>query len=189
MPRLARVVLRIGAAAGLALAAPAAAQTPAEIEAGREAFARAVAVFQHPRCTNCHNRGEGPGQGNTPRAHFSNVKRGADGRGDGPTRCTNCHKATNTGGGTTPGAPDWRMPPPGRAGWDGLTPAEICAALKDRERNAGLSVDQVVEHMAKDPLVLWAWAPGGIRAKPPLAHDEFMALMRSWRAGGGSCPG
>lgn len=145
-------------------------------------------MFQHPRCTNCHNRGEGPRQGNTPRAHLSNVKRGPEGRGEAPLHCVNCHKSTNTGVGTTPGAPDWRMPPPGRAGWDRLTAGEICAALKDPRRNAGLSLEAVVEHMVKDPLVLWAWTPGGIRSKPPLAHDAFIGLMRRWRAGGGPCP-
>jgi hypothetical protein len=165
---------------------PATAQTPAD--AARAAFARAVPVFQHARCTNCHNRGEGPRQGNTPRAHMSNVKRGPEGRGEGSLRCASCHKAANSAGGAVPGAPDWRMPPPGRAGWDGLTPAEICAALKDPARNAGLTPDQVVEHMAKDPLVLWAWTPGGIRSKPPLEHAAFLELMRTWRAGGAPCP-
>ena len=80
------------------------------------------------------------------------------------------------------------MPPPGRAGWDGLTPGEICAALKDPQRNAGLTLEVVVEHMVKDPLVIWAWEPGGIRSKPPLPHAEFIALMRTWRAGGAPCP-
>jgi mono/diheme cytochrome c family protein len=184
------VKLRAIAFAGWAIASalPACAQTPAEEAAAREAFARAVAVFQHPRCTNCHNRGEGPRQGNTPRAHQLNVKRGPEGRGVGAQACTACHKAQNTAGGAIPGAPDWRMPPPGRAGWDGLTPAEICAALKDPARNAGLRPDQVVEHMAQDKLVLWAWAAGGIRSAPPLAHAEFMALMRTWNAGGAPCP-
>ena len=78
---------------------------------------------------------------------------------------------------------------PARAGWDGLTPAEICAALKDPARNAGLTPAQVVEHMAKDPLVLWAWAPGSIRGEPPLGHAAFLDLMRTWRAGGAPCPG
>jgi hypothetical protein len=173
-------------ALALAGAQPALPQTPAED--ARAAFRRAAPVFQHPRCANCHNRGEGPQQGNTPRAHMLAVKRGPDGRGAGVQRCTACHKAQNTGGGSVPGAPDWRMPPPGKAGWDGLTPAEICAALKDPARNAGLTPDQAVEHMARDPLVLWAWEPGGIRSKPPLAHADFIALMRNWRAGGAPCP-
>ncbi len=182
-------VLRLGLIAlALARAADSFAQTPADIDAARAAFARAAAVFQHPRCTNCHNRGEGPQQGNTPRAHISNVKRGPEGRGEAGRLCTACHKATNTAGGAVPGAPDWRMPPPGRAGWDGLTPAEICAALKDPARNAGLTPDQVVEHMAKDALVAWAWAPGGIRNRPPLPQAEFLDLMRTWRAGGAPCP-
>lgn len=184
--KLQRAVLAILA---IAFAPTALAQTPADIDAARAAFLRAAPVFQHPRCTNCHNRGEGPQQGNTPRAHIGNVKRGPEGRGDAGRLCSSCHKATNTAGGTMPGAPDWRMPPPGRAGWNGLAPAEICAALKDPARNAGLTPEQVVEHLGKDALVAWAWSPGGIRSKPPLPRDEFLELMRAWHAGGAPCPG
>jgi hypothetical protein len=42
--------------------------------------------------------------------------------------------------------------------------------------------------MAKDGLVAWAWAPGGIRNRPPLPLAEFLDLMRTWRAGGAPCP-
>jgi len=188
MTRTHRLKSSLAAAALLFPSAGAAsAQVPSEADA-RAAFLRAAPVFQHPRCTNCHNRGEGPRQGNAQRIHLLNVKRGPEGRGDDAQPCVSCHKAQNTAGGAVPGAPDWRMPPPGRAGWDGLTPAEICVALKDPQRNAGLRPDQVVEHMAKDPLVLWAWAAGSLRTAPPLTHAEFMALMRTWHAGGAPCP-
>lgn len=172
----------------LAVAAPAAAQS-SDADAARRAFLEAAPVFAHPRCTNCHTREEGPRQGDARRPHQLAVKRGPDGRGETATqRCTSCHKAANTAGGAIPGAADWRMPPPGRAGWDGLTPAEVCAALKDPARNAGLTLDQVVEHMGKDALVAWAWSPGGRRAAPPIARDAFLALMRTWRDKGGACP-
>lgn len=180
--------LALCAALGFAALRPASAQSPPDADAARDAFARAVAVFQHPRCTNCHNRGDGPRQGDAQRVHQLNVKRGPEGRGEASTRCASCHRPTNTAGGSIPGAPDWRMPRPGHAGWDGLTPAEICAALKDPQRNAGLTLEVVVEHMVKDPLVVWAWQPGGIRSKPPLPHADFIELMRTWRAGGAPCP-
>lgn len=171
-----------------ALTAPAGAQAPND-DAARRAFLEAAPVLAHPRCTNCHTRAEGPRQGDARRPHQLAVKRGPEGRGETATqRCTACHKAENTAGGAIPGAADWRMPPPGRAGWDGLTPAEICAALKDPARNAGLTLDQVVEHMAKDALVAWAWTPGGRRTAPPIARDAFIALIRSWRDRGGACP-
>src|SRR5262249_42639932 len=179
-------VAALAAATALTVAAPAPAQQDAD--SALAAFALAAAVFQHRRCTDCHSRGEGPRQGDSQRAHQMNVKRGPDGRGEGATRCASCHRATNTGGGTIPGAPDWRMPQPGRAGWDGLTAGEICAALKDPQRNSGLTLDQVVEHMATDKLVAWAWEPGGLRSKPPIPLAEFIALMRAWRAGTGACP-
>jgi mono/diheme cytochrome c family protein len=185
------VDLRSVGLAGALLAAlvqPGVAQTPEAAEAARRAFVEAARVLLHPRCTNCHNRGEGPRQGDGSRAHQLNVKRGPEGRGEGAGRCTACHRAANTAGGAVPGAPDWRMPPPGRAGWDGLSPAEVCAALKDPARNAGLTVEQTVEHMRTDALVRWAWEPGGRRATPPLAHEAFIALMRQWSERGGACP-
>jgi hypothetical protein len=172
----------------LAFAAPAGAQS-SDAERARRAFLEAAPVFLHPRCTNCHTREDGPRQGDARRPHQLAVKRGPEGRGESATqRCTACHKAENTSGGAIPGAADWRMPPPGRAAWDGLAPAEICAAIKDPARNAGLTLDQVVEHMSKDALVAWAWAPGGRRTAPPISRDAFLGLMRAWRDGGGACP-
>lgn len=126
----------------------------------RRAFLEAAPVFAHPRCTNCHTLADAPRQGDAQRVHQLGIKRGPEGRGETATqRCAACHKAENTSGGVIPGAADWRMPPPGRAGWDGLTPRETCEAIKDPARNAGLTLLQVVEHMDRDPLVLWAWSP------------------------------
>ena len=50
---------------------------------------------------------------------------------------------------------------------------EICVQIKDRERNGGRSLDDLVHHIGTDTLVGWAWAPGigrqpapGTQAKP-----------------------
>lgn len=170
------------------LCAPATAFAQPDDAAARRAFLEAAPIFAHPRCTNCHHRGEGPRQGNAQRVHLLNVKRGAEGRGNNAQPCVSCHKAQNTSGGSIPGAPDWRMPPPGRAGWDGMTPAEICAAIKDPARNAGLTPAQVVTHLEKDALVAWAWQPGGARSRPPIAREAFIAAMRVWSENGAACP-
>lgn len=180
---LAAAAALLGLAASLA---PASAQAP---DAAQRAFLRASTVFQHPRCTNCHTRAEGPRQGDAARPHALGILRGPEGRGASATqRCAACHKDRNGPAGAIPGAQDWRMPPPGRAGWDGLTAAEICAAIKDPARNAGLTVAQVVEHLGRDALVAWAWAPGGRRTAPSLPLAEFLELMRAWRDGRGACP-
>lgn len=175
-----------------ALLANVAAQTPNDAtraDAARRAFLEASPVFAHPRCTNCHTTADAPRQSDARRPHQFGVKRGPEGRGEAaPQRCTACHKAENIASSGIPGAPDWRMPPPGRAGWDGLTARAVCDALKDRTRNADLTLDQVVAHMEKDPLVAWAWSPGGRRTPPPIGLAAFMTLMRAWRDNGGACP-
>jgi len=168
--------------------APAGVSAQADDAAARRAFLEAAPVFAHPRCTNCHHRGDGPRQGNAQRAHLLNVKRGPEGRGEAAQPCVSCHKAQNTAGGSIPGAPDWRMPPAGRAGWDGFSPAEICAAIKDPARNAGLTPAQIVAHLEKDALVAWAWRPGGVRTRPPIAREAFLTAMRVWSEKGAACP-
>jgi len=45
-----------------------------------------------------------------------------------------------------------------------------------------------VAHMEKDPLVAWAWSPGGRRTAPPIGLAAFLTLMRAWRDNGGACP-
>ena len=46
----------------------------------------------------------------------------------------------------------------------------------------------LVQHMAEDALVGWAWAPGAGRTPAPGSQAEFGALVRAWAAAGGYCP-
>ena len=44
-------------------------------------FLEFVSVLRHPRCMNCHSRGDFPRQGNDSHPHTMNVRRGPEGHG------------------------------------------------------------------------------------------------------------
>jgi hypothetical protein len=114
--------------------------------------------------------------------------RGADGAGLPALRCATCHQQRNTPDGRVPGVLGWRLPPVSMH-WEGLTRAEICESIKDPKRNGGRKqLEVVIEHMKTDPLVLWAWSPGGNRTLPPSSHEQFVKYLEAWVAAGGPCP-
>ncbi len=180
--------------ASATLAAAGAAENKAPVEpddAGARAFfLKAAPVFLSPRCLNCHPAGERPLQTDRSRPHAMNVKRGPDGRGVTAMKCANCHQAQNTPGrGTPPGAPNWHLPPPAmKMVFEGRTPAQLCAQLKDPAENGGKTIAQIVAHVADDPLVRWGWVPGEGRTLPPLGHRAFETAMRAWADKGAACP-
>lgn len=151
------------------------------------AFRTMYSVLTHPRCMNCHTTVAWPTQGDRQVRHTFNVTRGPDGRGTPGMKCTTCHLATNQTAGNVPGAPDWHMAPLAM-GWTGLTPAALCKALLDPARNGGRSGARVIEHLKGDPLVLWAWTPGGKRSVPPVLHAKFVEAAETWVRLGAACP-
>jgi hypothetical protein len=149
-------------------------------------FAEAGKVIQHPRCLNCHPDGERPSQ-STGYPHQPPVQRGDDGLGVSAMRCTTCHQAENFEPGRVPGNAKWRLAPASMA-WQRRSLGDICAQLKDPARNGGHSLAEVVEHMARDPLVGWAWNPGGHREPAPGTQAGFGALIKAWADAGAACP-
>jgi hypothetical protein len=147
-------------------------------------------VLQHPRCVNCHPAGNVPLQGEESRPHAQNVQRGTDGTGRFALRCANCHREENTPGAhQPPGAPHWQLPKPSMPlVFEGRTSAELCRQLADPEQNGGRTPEQVYEHIARDPLVLWGWSPGEGREPIPVPHAELLAALRTWIDGGCACP-
>ena len=175
-------------AAALALAAPlAAAPADADKAASAAAFLDAVKVLNHPRCMNCHTTVAWPTQGDDRRRHTFNVMRGPDGKGTAGMHCAGCHQAQNQDAMNIPGAKDWHMAPLAM-GWTGLAPGALCALLLDPAKNGGRTGTKVVEHLRADPLVLWAWTPGGKRKAPPMAHKDFLAAAETWIKKGAHCP-
>lgn len=163
--------------------------------------ARSVAIFeetgkvlQHPRCINCHPKGDSPLQGMEMKPHQPPVRRGEANFGVAGMQCTTCHGPANVdvvaqaeGIESIPGNPNWHLAPIEMA-WEGKSLKEICEQIKDENRNGGKTLAQLVEHMAKDDLVGWGWNPGKGREPAPGTQAEFGALYEAWAATGAHCP-
>ena len=171
----------------------ASAQTSVSKDAGIAAFETVKAVFQHPRCQNCHIPGDAPlfGDGGA-RPHAMSVVRGPDGNGAPGLTCATCHGAANPpdawGAGMPPGAPNWKLPPPQhKMVFIGLSSGDLCRLVKDPAKNGGKNFDALIKHVADDKLVAWGWNPGIGRDAVPIAHDEFVSKFKEWVAAGAPC--
>lgn len=155
-----------------------------------KAFLSVYKVLMSPRCMNCHPAGDAPLQGDDNHIHTMNVKRGIDGKGLYAERCSNCHQAENTAGlHLPPGNPKWGLPPANRRMvFQGKTPRQLALQLLDTKQNGGRNKAQLIDHMANDDLVGWAWHPGTGRTLPPMSRAAFAAQVRLWIATGAFAP-
>ena len=156
--------------------------------------ARSIALFeevgkvlQHPRCMNCHPAGERPRQTDLRRLHQPLVVRGKDGHGAPGMACSTCHGGANFDPSRVPGNPHWALAPASMA-WEGRTLGEICAQLKDPQRNGGRDIAAIIKHATSDSLVLWAWQPGPGRTPAPGGNVEFGKLLTLRAETGAHCP-
>ena len=156
--------------------------------------ARAVALFQeagkvllHARCVNCHPAGDSPQQTDRMRLHQPMVVRGADGHGAPTLPCNTCHGPTNFDPARVPGHAEWHLAPLSMA-WEGRSLGQICEQIKDRARNGGRDMTQLLHHLGEDTLVGWAWSPGVGRTPAPGTQAGFGQLMRAWAEAGAACP-
>ncbi len=156
-------------------------------ERSRALFAEAGKVISSPRCQNCHPVGQRPTQGDDMHPHLPLVVRGLDDQGAVGLRCTTCHQAKNFEPAGVPGNPKWHMAPIEMA-WQGKTLAQICEQIKDPARNGKRTLPQLLDHMAHDDLVGWAWHPGGTRTPAPGTQAQFGALVAEWIKTGAQCP-
>jgi hypothetical protein len=157
------------------------------------AFETVRRVLQHPRCLNCHVAGDAPRQLDLGSVHAQSVVRGPDGTGARGLPCSTCHRDANPpasyGTQAPPGAPSWRLPPPGqRMVFEGLSAVELCERLKDPRTNGGKDLAALVDHVRHDPLVRWGWAPGNGRAPVPVPHAELVAAFERWADAEAPCP-
>jgi hypothetical protein len=150
-------------------------------------FEEAGKVLLHPRCVNCHPATDRPLQGNDRRPHEPRVRRGSGGHGVPAMRCATCHTSANFDAAGVPGNPHWTLAPASMA-WEGRSLGQICEQIKDPARNGNRKLPAVVEHMAKDSLVGWAWAPGEGREPAPGTQAELGALVAAWVKSGATCP-
>jgi hypothetical protein len=192
--RIATLVTALAMVLGAARRDEAAAPTPADATSGLRAFETVQKVFQHPRCQNCHIPGDGPLQFDDGRTHGQNVKRGPEGQGVAGLPCATCHQTKNLpasfGANMPPGAPNWHLPPARTPMvFIRLTPAQLCAMIKDPRKTGGKDLPAMLEHVVHDDLVGWGWDPGVGRAPVPVPRAELAAAFRTWMDAGAPCPG
>lgn len=167
-------------------------------EDGLEAFARIYEVASHPRCSNCHVGAEnrpmwsGPSYGKT-RPHGMNIDAGESRIGAETLLCSTCHARREEGLNDTPHAApqvaaDWRLAPV-EAAWFGRTAPEVCAQLRDPERNGGRDFVDLARHLDHDVILHWAWSPGGGREPAPYSLQEHVNDVLAWGAAGFPCEG
>ena len=189
------LVLLFGSGLGRDDAAPAqamvAARRTAQPAAQRraealQAFGEVARVLRHPRCLNCHTVTSFPRQGDDRHPHANLVRRGPADRGVPGMTCGTCHQAANNPSSGVPGRPDWHLAPL-TMGWEGLTDAELCRALKDPRRNGGRDLAALTRHVGQDRLVAYGWDPGGSRAPVPVPRAEVVRLMTAWADAGAPC--
>jgi hypothetical protein len=164
------------------------AQTPDARVESLAAWEKIALVLQHPRCLNCHQE-KSPLQGDSRRVHIPPVEQDASGKVRGTMKCLNCHNEKNNEMAGIPGAEHWKLAPPSMM-WQGLSSAAICKKLRDKD-NHEWPLDRIVGHLVgdkADPLVLWAWDPGGNRKPIPVSKSEFAALVKQWADDNGPCP-
>lgn len=165
-----------------------AAYTPSRAE-GLAAFEAIVPVLHHPRCLVCHSTGDYPRQGDDLHRHIMDVRRGPDGDGVAPVRCSTCHQNHNLAGvHVPPGAAGWHLPPRNNPMiWEGLTNLQLCELLTDPKRNGGRDARGIEAHM-HTPLVLWGWHPGDGRTPVSMPENTFLKEVQVWTSAGAPCP-
>ena len=164
-------------------------------EDGLSAFLRIYEVASHPRCSNCHvgadNRPmwSGPSYGKA-RPHGMNVVAGDSRIGAETILCSTCH-AYNEGSNNLPHmapqvAMNWQLAPV-EAEWFGKTSDEVCAQLRDPERNGGRDYLDLASHLDHDLILHWAWNPGGGREPAPYDLQSHVNDVLAWGVAGYPC--
>lgn len=155
-----------------------------------KAFMQVYKVLMSPRCMNCHPAGDTPLQGDDSHLHTMGITRGPDGKGMYAARCSNCHQPENTAGlHMPPGNPKWGLPPARmKMVFQGRTPRQLATQLLDPKQNGGRTKARLIDHMANDDLVGWAWHPGEGRKLPPMNRAAFAAQVKTWLNSGAYIP-
>ncbi|WP_346238458.1 hypothetical protein ABDK00_008585 [Niabella insulamsoli] len=153
------------------------------------AFEKVYPVLMHPRCMNCHPKGDVPLQGDDSHIHSMLPQRGPEGKGVLTMKCVTCHAPTGVEGARTPpGNPEWHMPPADmKMVFEGKTARELALQLVDFEKNGHKDMKALRDH-AGDDLVKAGWEMGGDRELPPLSYEAFKQAWYAWIDNGAYAP-
>jgi hypothetical protein len=181
----------------LALTAPVLAQEPHPVlqpdrSVGLALWEKIHAVFSHPRCANCHVGPDNVPMWAGPRPHGMNINGGTSRDGAEYIPCGACHTPHNAQvSHGPPGAEGWALAPLTMQ-WFGKPSADICAQVKDLDRNGGRTIStgelSLTSHIAHEPLVQWGWAPGPGREPAPYSAAQVVQFLKEWEAAGAPCP-
>lgn len=205
--RLASIVAAFLAAAPLALAQnehgldlstlPEAGSVAAE--EGLAAWENIHTVLTHSRCLNCHVSADNIplwGTAEAPdRIHGMAINAGASRIGAETMSCNACHQ-TSTRPNTVSHAPphtgmDWRLAPV-EFQWTHRSSTEICAQMRDPDRNGGRDEAGLIEHILHDAdligFITWSFNPGAGREPAPGSLQAHLEDMAIWTKAGMPCP-
>lgn len=167
---------------------------------GLTAWDQVYAVLSHPRCANCHTGPDnlpawsGP-EFPVPGPHGMSIDAGDSRIGAETLLCSACHVTSSHFGSARHAPPfamiDWQLAPV-EMEWFGKTSAEVCAQLKDPERNGGRDWVGIAEHLRDDAahggFVAWGFDPGGNRQPAPGNVQTHIDDVLKWGAAGQPCP-
>ncbi|MBX2803667.1 MAG: c-type cytochrome [Myxococcales bacterium] len=154
-------------------------------EEGLAAFEQIYAAVSHPRCTNCHPAGDAPLHTDESIPHDFGVTRFSPLQG---LHCSTCHAQSPVGDGLAPQPPAdpiWSIAPAEMV-FEGRTPSQICAQLKNPETNGRRGFNDLTQHLEEDHLLQTSWHSG--RTPPPMSHPELVEAFATWGSAGGPCP-
>lgn len=172
----------------------------ATTDEGDAAWTRIHTVLSHPRCLNCH-----VGPDNIPlwttttsaptRIHGMHINAGDSRIGVETLPCKTCHQTSTRPNAVPHAAPhtgmDWQLAPV-EFQWVGRSSAEICAQLRDPDRNGGRDAADLIEHITHDAEVIgfitWSFDPGSGREPAPGSLQAHLEDMATWTAAGMPCP-
>ena len=83
----------------------------------------------------------------------------------------------------------WRLPPPEmKMVFIDLSPAQLCATIKNSHATGGKDLQAMLVHIRDDKLVAWGWNPGLGRNPVPVPREQFVAAFQEWMRLGAPCP-
>lgn len=169
------------------------------LEDGLAAWDSIHDVVTHPRCLNCHVGEDDIPLWGTPeepdRIHGMAINAGDSRIGAEGLSCNACHQ-TSTRPNTVPHAApqtgmDWRLAPV-EFQWIDRSSAEICAQMRDPDRNGSRDAAGLIEHILHDAeligFITWSFDPGAGRDPAPGSLQAHLEDMAIWTAAGMPCP-
>ncbi len=167
-------------------------------EDGLAAWDNIHTVLTHPRCLNCHVGADNVplwGTADAPdRIHGMAINAGDSRIGAEGLSCKACHQTSTRPNTVSHAAPqtgmDWRLAPV-EFQWTDRSSAEICAQMRDPDRNGGRDEAGLIEHILHDAeligFITWSFDPGAGRDPAPGSLQAHLEDMAVWIAAGMPC--